>query len=269
MLTNLANMIGGPGQKQMLDAGLGSLSSLLGGNTLSTLTGAVSRYAGFGEAGAKGLMGLLGPMLMGLLGQQQRAGGLDAAGLARLLESQKASIARALPSGFASYLSGSGILDAVTGAAAKSWTGSEATRRSSDWSWVLPVVGLIALGAVAWYLFGRAPTQIVTLPPAATSTQTPGAATFIVTADEASALVGRPVYSSDSKKVGAVIEITRDPSNKVIDVYIDSGSSLGIGATRYRVRSHQVREVKPDSIVLTLTEPEANAMSQAGEKQAQ
>jgi sporulation protein YlmC with PRC-barrel domain len=271
VFTNIANMMGAPAQKEMLDSGLGSLSSLLGGSTVSTLANAVGRYAGIGEAGTKGLMGFLGPLLMGLLGQQQRASGLDAQGLARVLESQKNNVVRALPAGFASYLSGSGILDSVTGAAAKTWAQPERERAASDWNWVLPVLGLLALGAIAWYLFSRAPTQTVTtlpVPEAGTTAQAPGGATFIVTADEANGLVGKPVYSSDNKRVGAVIEITRDPSNKVISVFIDSGASLGIGATRYRVRSDQVREVKPDSLVLTLTEPEATAISQTGEQQA-
>jgi hypothetical protein len=272
ILTNIANVIGGAGQKELVDSGLGALSSLLGGNTLSTLSNAVARYTGIGEAGTKSLMGLLGPMLMGVLGQQQRASGLDASGLARMLQSQKSSIARALPSGFANYLSGSGILDSVTGAAAKSSAAPEAAREASQWNWALPVLALLALGAIGWYLLTRTPTEpVATLPApeADTSAQSPGPATFIVTADEAKTWIGRPVFSSDNKKVGEIMEITRDPGNKVTDVYIDAGTSLGIGATRYHVTSDEVREVRPDSLVLTLTESEANAKSQAGDRQQQ
>ena len=50
--------------------------------------------------------------------------------------------------------------------------------------------------------------------------QKAGGATFVVTADEARNWIGRPVYSSDNKKIGEIIEITRDPSNKVTDVYV-------------------------------------------------
>ena len=97
ILTSIANVIGGSGQKELIDTGTRTLSSLLGGSTVSALTSAVSKFAGLGEGGSKGLMGLIGPLLMGVLGQQQRASGLDASGLAQLLQSQKDNIARALP----------------------------------------------------------------------------------------------------------------------------------------------------------------------------
>ena len=99
VLTSLANMIGGSGQKALIDTGASTLTSLLGGTTMSALTNAVGQYAGIGEAGSKSIMGVLGPVVMGVLGQQQRAGGLDATGLANLLASQKDDIARALPAG--------------------------------------------------------------------------------------------------------------------------------------------------------------------------
>ena len=91
----------------------------------------------------------------------------------------------------------------------------------------------------------------------------PGSATFMVRADEAKNWMGRPVYSSDNKKIGEITEITRDPDNKVTEVYIDTGSFLGIGATRYRVTSEQIQEVKPDGLVLTLKESEVKAVPQA------
>ena len=87
--------------------------------------------------------------------------------------------------------------------------------------------------------------------------------------DEVKNWIGRPVYSSDNKKIGEIIEIKRDPDNKVTEAYIDIGSFLGIGATRYRVTSDQIQEVKPDGLVLTLKETEVKSVPQAGEKQRQ
>ena len=43
-----------------MDSGLSSLSSLLGGSTVSALAGAVGKYAGLGEGESKSLLGLLG-----------------------------------------------------------------------------------------------------------------------------------------------------------------------------------------------------------------
>ena len=283
VLTSLANMIGGSGQKDLIDTGANTLTSLLGGTTMSALTNAVGQYAGVGEGGSKSLMGLLGPVLMGVLGQQQRTSGLDATGLANLLASQKDNIARALPAGFANYLSGTGILDRITGPTERpepAYARSPSTSTTTP-SWLLPALGILAIGALAWYLLsGPSPTQTVAelplpklaplpLTKAETPAQIPGKATFIVRADEAKNWMGRPVYSSDNKKVGEITEITRDPDNKVTEVYIDTGSFLGIGATRYRVTSEQIQEVKPDGLVLTLKETEVKAAPQAGENQRQ
>ena len=155
VLTSLANIIGGSGQKALIDTGASTLTSLLGGTTTSALTNAVGQYAGIGEGGSKSLMGLLGPVVMGVLGQQQRASGLDATGLANLLASQKDNIARALPAGFASYLSGTGILDHITGPTARPEPAYARSPSSSTTtpSWLLPALGILAIGALAWYLF--------------------------------------------------------------------------------------------------------------------
>jgi sporulation protein YlmC with PRC-barrel domain len=260
ILTNIANVLGGTGQGALIDNGVNTLSSLLGGSTTSALTSAVGRFANVDKRESNDLMGVLGPLLMGALGQQKRASGLNASGLAQLITSQKDNIARALPAGFASYLSGTGILDAVTGPTAKDLTRSEPGYSSTQWGWVLPVLGAIAIGALAWNLFSRAPTRTATLPPAKT---------FTATADEAKGWVGRPVYSSDGKKVGEVIEIKHDPDTKITEAYIDTGTFLGMGATQYRVTSQQIEEVMPDSLVLTLKESEVKSLPPADQSQKQ
>ena len=267
ILTSVANAICGSGQKALIDTGLGTLSSLLGGSTTSALTSAVSKYTGIGDGASKGLMGVLGPLVMGVLGQQQRASGLDDSGMARLLESQKDNIADALPSGFAKYLSGTGILNGITGPAERAWAKPETAHASSQRDWLLPALGVLALVALGWYLFGRSPTETVaTLPSSKMEApmQTTGRMTF--TADEANGWMGRAVYSSDNKKIGEVVEINRGPDNKVSMVYVDTGTFLGMGATRYEVASDKIREVKPDGLVLTLTESEVKIVPPAGEQ---
>jgi Bacterial protein of unknown function (DUF937)/PRC-barrel domain len=256
ILTNIANVIGGAGQKEMIDNGLGTLSSLLGRSILSSLTNAVSRYAGLGEFGSKSLVGLLGPLLLGVLGQQQRANGLDVSGLAQLITSQKDNIARALPSGFANYLSGTGILERI-GEPSFGHRRPEPSH-SSQWGWVLPALAVAAIGALGLYLLSHTPTDTAgTLPQASVeSPQAYGGAPFIVTEDETRDWIGRSVYSSDNKKIGEILELKRDPANKVTDVYVDIGTFLGMGGTRYHITSDQIREVKPDGLVLTVNESE-------------
>ena len=166
VLSSLANVIGGSGQKAMVDQGASVLTSLLGGKTFSGLTNAVGQYAGVGESGSKGLMGLLGPVLLGVLGHEQRDRGLDASGLASLLTSQKKTVQAALPSGFSKYLNQAGVLDDVTGATTK--VASHATDRSASslWPWLLGALALLVIGFFAWRMLStpediaQAPSQI-------------------------------------------------------------------------------------------------------------
>jgi hypothetical protein len=66
-LSSLADIVSGPEQKAFIDRGSNTLSSLLGGPTVSALASALGRYAGIGEGSSKSLLGLLGPAVLGLL----------------------------------------------------------------------------------------------------------------------------------------------------------------------------------------------------------
>jgi hypothetical protein len=206
---------------------------------------------------------------MGVLGQQQRASGLDASGLARMLDSQRDNIAHALPPGFANYLSGTGILDGLSGTVAKDWAPPSRDYASSGANWVLPAIAVVALGALAWYLFSGTPTHDTTAnAPQANvegSAQAPGGP-FTVTADEATTWIGRPVYGRDNKKIGEVVEIQRGPDDKLAMVYVDTGTFLGMGETRYRVDAHQVKEMRPDGMVLIIDEQQVKALPQEDAK---
>ena len=150
VLSSLAGVIGQSGQKALIDNGASALSSLLGGTTLSGLTGALAQYAGIGEGGSKSLIGLLGPVVLGVLGNKQRSSGLDASGLAKLLTSQKDNVSAALPSGFSKYLKDAGILDGVTSSVTRPAYQTE--QRSTPWRWLLGALAVIGLGAFAWHL---------------------------------------------------------------------------------------------------------------------
>jgi hypothetical protein len=183
-LDDVRNAIGGSGQKALVDNGSGILSTLLGGGVMNGLVGGVGKFAGVGEGASKSLLGLLGTVVLGTLGQQQRSGGLDANGLAGLLASQKDSIAAAMPSGFANLLGGTGLLDAIGGgirgstAAASAAAGriggaaeqaadttrsavSAATKGTTSPSkWLYGLVAIVVLAGLAWYFSGhRTPEQ--------------------------------------------------------------------------------------------------------------
>jgi hypothetical protein len=176
MVSSLASVIGQPGQKALVDQGASVLTSLLGGKTFSALTGAVDKYAGVGGQGSKTLTGLLGPVVLGVLGREQRERGLDASGLANLLTSQKSNVVGALPSGFAKYLGDTGILDDFG-------TFNKVTPKTPPASpsmvpWLLGGLLLLALGALLWHLNQRPTTSPKSEAPIAGETTAPSEAPY-------------------------------------------------------------------------------------------
>ena len=196
-LENLKNLVGGAGQNLVADSGSNMLSGLFGGGTLDTMAQTIGKFAGIGEGTSKSMLGMLGPLVLGALGQQQRSMGLDASGLASLLTSQKHQIAAAIPSGLAGQLSAAGLIDGATGslrsgAAAASAAGSriaeasertvsragqaatEAARSTAASQWPYWLVAAVVLGGLAWFALGRSGEDTVAQvsPPATTRTAT-------------------------------------------------------------------------------------------------
>jgi hypothetical protein len=129
---NLLSSAGGANQQAAIDSGSGLLTSLLGGGAVAGLASAIGRFAGLGEGQSRSLLGLLGPMVTGLLGEQQRKTGLDARGVVNLLASQKDQIAAALPSGLSSLLGSTGLMPGLgTGSA----NHGRPCRRGSERRW--------------------------------------------------------------------------------------------------------------------------------------
>lgn len=113
LLGNFANMLGGSAQQGLVDNGASALSSLLGGGSTNAIASAVGKFAGVSEGQGKSLLGMLAPVVLGTLANQQKTQGLDAGGLASLLNGQKGNIAAAMPAGFSDLLKGSGVLDSI------------------------------------------------------------------------------------------------------------------------------------------------------------
>ena len=140
VLDSLEAEIGGPGQESIVKGGIGALESLLGGSTLSALTGALSKFSGLGEETASSLIGMLTPAVLGKAGVP----GFEAPP-ARPSQAEQAPFPRPVPA-------------------------AEAPQ-SFNWRWVFAALATIAL-ASAWYL-GNRPAQVVeqTKPPAMQLTQ--------------------------------------------------------------------------------------------------
>jgi hypothetical protein len=187
LLSNLGKIVGGPAQTSVIEGGVNVLDSLLGGSATSSLSNAVGQYAGLGANASKSLMGLLAPVVLGVLGQEQTAKRLDAHGLTDLLKSQKDNITRALPAGFSKHLNDTGLFDGVMddertaapprpGYTTSFPESAVAHESSSQWRWVLPALAVLALLGIAWNLrSGSGPEVTATATPPATMQAQPHA----------------------------------------------------------------------------------------------
>jgi sporulation protein YlmC with PRC-barrel domain len=219
MLSNLAQTLGGASMPS--EKGTGLLSSLFGGGVLNTLVSTLSRFVGIGEGSTRTLMGLLAPVVLGVLGREQRAAGLETGGLARMLMGQRDQISAAMPVGLSDLLSSrvrmhegsESVREGRTYTEGRSYdapetastyrattSGPSTTRRpietrepESGWNWAYWALPLLALGGLLWYLLPgtHTPTdRTATAPP--TQQLTPGTGTQTTTAPGKVSYLTRP-----------------------------------------------------------------------------
>jgi hypothetical protein len=176
VLDNFASMVGGANQSSFIERGSSLLTSLLGTHDQAGLTGAVARFSGLGQNRATSLLGMLTPLVMGLIGRHIGARGVDSGSLTSLLASQREQIAQALPAGMGEALDRAGVgtgLESVRAPAAQAArptastspapgprpaTDTRAARGSTSSSnWVYWAIPLLLLGGLLQYLFGPGP----------------------------------------------------------------------------------------------------------------
>ncbi|MGB7619173.1 MAG: DUF937 domain-containing protein, partial [Pseudolabrys sp.] len=183
-LDNLASMFSGSSQTVHADKGSQTLSSLLGGENHTALTGAIAKVAGVGHGTSSSLLGLLAPVVMGAIAKQQGPRGIDPNNIASLFAAQKDNIAAALPSGMHDQLDAAGLLDAIHGVTGKATiaagqatrTAASAARAATDTgyrvasaasaptsgrsNWIYWAVPAAAVLAFLFYTFNKPAEQI-------------------------------------------------------------------------------------------------------------
>jgi hypothetical protein len=169
-LENFASMFGSGSQSSFIEQGSQMLSSLLGGRDQSALAAAIGKYTGVGQGAISSLLGMLAPVVMGTIAQQQ--GATQPGRIASLLASQKDNIAAALPPGLSKQLSGMGLLDALGGAARTATTAgsdwaasaaraaSETGRSAVSNNWLYWLIPAAAIAALLIYFFARPAEQV-------------------------------------------------------------------------------------------------------------
>lgn len=261
ILSNLSNMLGS--SAQLADKGAGLLSSLLGGGMLGTLASTVGRFLGIGEGSTRTLMGLLTPVILGVLGREQRAAGLEASGLARMLTTQKDQITAGMPSGLSDLLGSARRLhegsdnarpetrtyDAPQAAYSYPRSTTAGTQRmvsepkettfGTTWPyWVLP---LLALAGLLWYLLpssqpNRQATETTIKTTTAPTQFVPtgqGKPVYLTKASDdwlpISAYYNQDIYNRTGEKIGAVKDLLVGPDGRIAAAVIGVGGFLGIG----------------------------------------
>jgi hypothetical protein len=173
---NLPSTIADPGR--LAGTGQTVLTSLLGGNSVSSLVSAISRFAGVGDGPVRSILGMLTPVILSLLGREAGAG---TDGLTQFLSSQSDQISAAMPSGLSDALRTSGFLGRASPVTSQSSRANEGYRvagegadrtararrspasRSTNWAyWILP---LLVIAGLLWYLLGGEPTTPIATAP--------------------------------------------------------------------------------------------------------
>ena len=80
-----------------------------------------------------------------------------------------------------------------------------------------------------------------------------------LTAQEAQAWIGKPVYSSEGKKLGEVASFERSADSKVTEMRADIGGFLGLGQHEVRLTPAQIY-LQSDRVVLDLTSAQAKEL---------
>ena len=172
IFSKLGTSLTGAKADKYMESGTSALTSLLGDSALSSLTGAVAKYAGLGGTAGSSLMSIAAPLVLGALAKN--SSGMDASGLANLLGSQQDNIKAALPAGLGSLLSSAGVLgsnfasQAGRTAADVGRTASTAASRvtppaKSGTNWLMWLIPIALIAAGLWYFLGnRAPTTTTT-----------------------------------------------------------------------------------------------------------
>ena len=135
ILGDLAGAFGSQGSS-LTQQGGNLLSSLFGNNLFSSLLGSVSSFTSLGQNSARGLLGSLVPLVLGVLGKLKSNLNLDASGLASTLLGQKQNIMGAMPAGLGSALSsvsGLGSFLSSAGSAVSSAVGAVSPKNPKWW----------------------------------------------------------------------------------------------------------------------------------------
>ncbi|MGD0446362.1 MAG: OmpA family protein [Edaphobacter sp.] len=145
LTSNLGSLAGTGAGSPLSSLGSQFLSSVFGSN-LSSVTDSLGRSTGIASSKMGTMLTMAAPLVLGVLGQHVRQGGLSAADLGSTLKSEASGFQRFLPAGLGSMFGGAS--QAVVAAPAK------VAAAGNRWLWPLVLLALLVIGLL-WY-FNRA-----------------------------------------------------------------------------------------------------------------
>lgn len=161
ILGNLGGLIGGGGSSSGMDLmsmGAKFLPMLLG-SSQSSIIAALVKLLGFNEKSITGLITMLAPIVMSVVGKQAKSmGALDPSALTSLLGSQSNLISNALPKELSGVM---GLADVHGGRAnAAVHTANRTTQEPANpLKWLLPLGVLGLLGFLGWQFLSGKPEE--------------------------------------------------------------------------------------------------------------
>lgn len=165
LLDSLGDLLGGDQSGSMIEMGTKMLGGLMGNSGLGSIVGALAGFSGMGKKSSSSLVGLLAPIVIGVIKRKIFGGnsGGTIGALTSLFAGQKDNIASAMPSGMNDQLNTSGFFDRLESAVETGGdvvdkvqeTASEAASGGkSMMSKMLPIIIIAAVAYFAFQMFG-------------------------------------------------------------------------------------------------------------------
>jgi OmpA-OmpF porin, OOP family len=217
---------GGEGTSKLLSTGATLLSSVLG-NKADSVANLVANASGISKTSSNSLMGLLMPMIFGVLGKTVKSQGItSAAGLAGFLANQSGFLKNFLPAGLTSILGLAGLTDAAKTpytAATPPYVDEDESGGFGKWlPWLLiPAILALGWGLLKYFQLPKMTTPETTVQETTTA-PAPEAAAPAVTVPEVAAptaeapAAAAPEVAAPAPAIAPVVEKVSDFFEKTL-----------------------------------------------------
>lgn len=176
-LDSLGDSLSGDNSNSMIEMGTSLLSGLFGNSGLGSIAGIIAGLTGLSKGNTGSLMGIVAPILIGIIKKKVMGGGLNASGLLDMLNGQQDNINAAMPQGLSDQLNSSGFLGSLGNAAsdavgsasdaassavgnASDIAGDAVSGGSSMFRKLIPIIGLALLAWLGWNFFGNSAKDV-------------------------------------------------------------------------------------------------------------